>query len=219
VSGNADSPPRRGPAPTKHIDILWAAARLFAARGVAQTSTREIAAAASTTERTLFKHFGSKEGLVHAVIEEAVLPHLAPTSLDALRQVIESHGDDFAAWHAALLRSRADSLAQAPELTRLLLVEMLRDADLLRRFAEEWQPAVWAPLLQLFERLQREGRMAKDIPADRLARMFLSLNVGYLVSRFLLAPALAWDDAQEQQAIAALFAKGAAAAGMRGDPH
>ena len=211
MSAGAASSARRGPAPTKHIDILWAAARLFAERGVAQTSTREIAAAASTTERTLFKHFGTKEGLVHAVIEEAVLPHLAPTSLDALRHVIESHGDDFAAWHVALLQSRADSLAQAPELTRLLLVEMLRDSDLLRRFAEEWRPAVWTPLLQLFERLQREGRMSNKFSADCLARMFLSLNVGYLVSRFLLAPEVPWNDPQEQQAIASLFAKGAAA--------
>jgi len=213
VSAGTPAPARRGPAPTKHIDILWAAARLFAARGVAQTSTREIAAAASTTERTLFKHFGTKEGLVHAVIEKAVLPHLAPTSLDSLRQVIESHGDDFAAWHVALLQSRADSFAQAPELTRLLLAEMLRDPDLLQRFAQEWLPAVWTPLLQLFERLQREGRMSKEFPADCLVRMFLSLNVGYLLSRYLLAPELRWNDPREQQAIARLFAKGAAAKG------
>ena len=196
---------RRGPIPTKHIDILWAAARLFAARGVAQTSTREIAAAANSTERTLFKHFGTKEGLVHAVIQEAVLPHLAPTSLDALRRVIELHGDDFAAWHVALLQARADSLAHAPELTRLLLVEMLRDEDLLRRFANQWRPAVWEPLLQLFQRLQREGRLSRTFPVDSLVRMFLSLNVGYLVSRFLLAPDAGWNDRKEQQAIARFF--------------
>ena len=28
-------PQRRGPAPTKHVDILWTAARLFAGQGVA----------------------------------------------------------------------------------------------------------------------------------------------------------------------------------------
>ncbi|HYF06109.1 MAG TPA: helix-turn-helix domain-containing protein, partial [Acetobacteraceae bacterium] len=81
----AAGPARRGPAPTKHLDLLWAAARLFGSRGVAQTTTRDIAAEAGTTERTLFKHFGSKEGLVQAVISEAVVAHLAPTSLDALR--------------------------------------------------------------------------------------------------------------------------------------
>jgi AcrR family transcriptional regulator len=206
---------RRGPAPTKHIDILWAAARLFATKGVAQTSTREVAAAASTTERTLFKHFGSKDGLVKAVIDEAVLPHLAPTSLDALRKVIEKHGDDFAAWHMALLEARSDSLAQAPELTRLLLVEMLRDSALLQRFVDQWLPAVWQPLLALFERLQHEGKLAKSSRPDSQVRMFLSLNVGYLLGRHILAPDAAWDDAKERQAIAGLFMHGAAATRAR----
>jgi AcrR family transcriptional regulator len=105
------------------VDILWAAARLFGQRGVAQTSTREIAAAANTTERTLFKHFGSKDGLVQAVIGEAVLPHLAPTSLEALRQVIGTEAGNLAQWHTALLTGRAEALARAPELTRLLLVD------------------------------------------------------------------------------------------------
>ena len=202
-------PARRGPPPTKHIDILWAAARLFARKGVAQTSTREIAAEAQTTERTLFKHFGSKDGLVQAVIAEAVLPHLAPTSLEALRQAIDAHSADLATWHRALLEGRARALAEAPELTRLLLVELLRDEALRERFAAEWTQAVWQPLTGLFARLQREGRLARDLPADVLARMFLALNLGYLVGRFVLAPERAWDDAAEVAAIATFFARGA----------
>lgn len=200
-----------GPAPTKHVDILWAAARLFAEKGVAQTGTREIAAAASTTERTLFKHFGSKDGLAQAVIAEAVLPHLAPTSLDALRRVIESQGGDVEAWHVALLESRDAAIAQAPELTRLLLAEMLRDAGLLARFTAQWQPAVWQPLAGLFRHLQREGRLRRDVDADALVRMFLSLNLGYLVARHLLAPGLDWQPDRERRAIAAVFARGAGA--------
>jgi AcrR family transcriptional regulator len=207
---DARRPARRGPAPTKHLDVLWAAARLFSQRGVAQTSTREIAAAAQTTERTLFKHFGSKDGVVRAVISEAVVAHLAPTSLDALRQAIEAHGDDLATWHRALLTQRSAALAQAPELTRLLLAELLRDEALRLRFAATWTGAVWQPLLALLERLQRDGRVRRDIPAASLVRMFLSLNLGFLVGRHVLAPDLPWDDEAEVAAIAALFAAGTA---------
>jgi AcrR family transcriptional regulator len=201
--------PRRGPPPTKHIDILWAAARLFSRRGVAQTSTRDIAAEAQTTERTLFKHFGSKDGLVQAVIAEAVLPHLAPSSLEALRKVIAAHAGDFAAWHRALLRSRAQALAQAPELTRLLLVELLRDEVLRERFAQQWLQAVWQPLTALFTSLHREKRVAPDMPAATLARLFLSLNLGYLIGRFVLAADKPWNDEAEINAITQLFARGA----------
>lgn len=205
-------PARRGPAPTKHIDILWAAARLFGQRGVAQTSTRDIAAAAQTTERTLFKHFGSKDGLVQAVIAEAVLPHLAPTSLAALRRVIGADAHDLAAWHAALLTSRTQAMAAAPELARLLLVELLRDEALRERFAQQWQGAVWQPLTALFSALQRERRLARDLPVDTLVRIFLAMNLGYLVGRHVLAPAQAWDDAAEIEAIARFFVRGAGAA-------
>jgi AcrR family transcriptional regulator len=210
TSESAAPPIRRGPAPTKHLDVLWAAVGLFSRRGVAQTTTREIAAAAGTTERTLFKHFGSKEGLVHAVIAEAVVAHLAPLSLDALRQAIEAHDGDIEQWHAALLQARAQAAAQAPELTRLLLVELLRDQRLLDRFAQEWLAAVWQPLLALFRRLQCEDRLRRDLPAEALARMFLSLNIGLLVGRYVLAPQAAWDDRRDIAAVAAFFGRGAA---------
>jgi AcrR family transcriptional regulator len=182
---------------------------LFSERGVSQTSTRDIAAAANTTEKTLFKHFGSKEGLVQAVIAHAVVPHLAPSSLDALREAIEAHGDDLATWHAALLGGRDAAMAAGPELARVLLVELLRDDALRSRFTDAWMPAVWQPLHGLFERLQREGRLRRDISAAALARMFLSLNLGYLVGRHVLAPGADWNRADEIAAIAALFTRGA----------
>ena len=206
------SPKRRGPPATKQIDILWTAARLFAARGVAHTSTREIAAQANTTERTLFKHYESKEGLLRAVIAQAVLPQLAPNSLDALRSAIESGKRDaaasFANWHRALLKARADSAAGAPELTRLLCVELLRDEAVRAGFAAQWQAAAWQPLVTLFTQLQANGQVRGDITAERLARLFLSVNLGYLIGRFVLAPELAWDEEADLHAASEVFLRG-----------
>ena len=72
--------PRRGPAPTKHIDILWSAAKLFAHQGVAQTTTRQIAADAATTERTHqhrlgVEHPGFQVHLLAALGQHAALHH------------------------------------------------------------------------------------------------------------------------------------------------
>lgn len=189
----------------RSAEILWAAAQLFARRGIAAATTREIAAAAHTTERTLFKHFGSKDGLVRAVLEEAVLSHLAPLSLAGLTQAIAAFGGDLQAWHRALLASRLKDLSTAPELTRLLLVELLRDPAMREAFAAQWQAAAWQPLVQLFETLQTGGRVRRDISPQRLARHFLSLNLGYLLGRLVLAPGVAWDDAEEIAAIARAF--------------
>lgn len=213
LTNPADEAPRRGPPARKHLDVLWAAARLFARQGVGQTTTREIAAAAATTERTLFKHFGSKEGLVRAVIDEAVLAHLAPQSLEGLRRAIGACGDDLRAWHRALLHQRLRAWREAPELTRLLLVELLRDEALRADFAARWRAAAWEPMTGLLAGLQREGRLDATRPPAVLARLLLSLNLGYLVARVVLAPGAAWDDEAEIEAIAALFSRGAAPAG------
>ncbi len=202
-------PKRRGFAPTKHIDILWAAVKLFGKQGVAQTSTREIAAMAKTTERTLFQHYKSKDGLVQAVIAQAVLPHLAPTSLDGLRALIAAHSGDLRSWHATLLRQRSLAMAESPELARLLLIELLRDAELRHRFGRQWLEAAWEPLTSLFKTLQLEGKMSAQVAPETLTRLFMSLNLGYLAGRHLLAPEQVWDDDAEIDAITLMFSHGA----------
>ena len=97
-----------------------------------------------------------------------------------------------------------------PRIAHRLLVEILRDESLRSRFAERWNGAFWRPVCALFKRLQRDGKLRSDLPVDALARMFLSLNLGFLIGRFVLAPALHWNEAQEIDAIVQLFAAGAA---------
>lgn len=205
----SDPAPRGRPrSDALHAEILWAAAQLFSTQGIGGTTTRQVAAQAQTTERTLFKHFGSKEGLAQAVISEAVLPHLAPASLAGLAEAIAAYGGDLVAWHRALLRARLTALQTAPELTRLLLVELVRDEGLRGRFAAQWKPAVWGPLVALFDRLQQHGSLRSDVAAEALARRFLALNIGFLVSRLVLAPDLALDDEEEIASIAQVFFEG-----------
>lgn len=195
-----------------HAEILWAAAQLFSAQGIDRTTTRQVAAHAQTTERTLFKHFGSKEGLAQAVIAEAVLPHLAPASLAGLTEAIAAYGGNLLAWHQALLAARLAALQAAPELTRLLLIELVRDEVLRARFAAQWQPAVWGPLVALFGGLQQQGLLRSDIAAEMAVRRFLALNIGFLVSRLVLAPGLELDDDAEITAIAQVFFAGMSSA-------
>ena len=211
----------RGRAPSQPLRhaMLWAAARLFAARGVAGASTREIAAAAGTTERTLFKHFGSKEALLREVMDGAVLGHLAPASLDDLREAIEACDGDLAAWHAALLKTRLEAMRAAPELTRLLLVEVLRDEAARARFLEPWYRAAWQPLLALFARLQEDDRVRRDVEPRILASQFLATNIGFLMSRLLAGPPGTQADAARDAAdaadiagLVALFQQGVAPA-------
>jgi AcrR family transcriptional regulator len=67
--------------------ILASALDLFSSKGFASTTTREIAAAANVNELTLFRNFGSKDGLLGSAIEstlnvEGIASDIPPISGD-----------------------------------------------------------------------------------------------------------------------------------------
>ncbi len=54
----------------KQIKILNAALQLFAEEGYRSTSTSKVAKRAGVSEGLIFRHFGNKEGLLQAIIQE-----------------------------------------------------------------------------------------------------------------------------------------------------
>jgi AcrR family transcriptional regulator len=59
----------QAPTAGTHERILDAAFSLFCERGIEASTTREIAQRAEVNEVTVFRHFGSKEGLVAAILD------------------------------------------------------------------------------------------------------------------------------------------------------
>jgi AcrR family transcriptional regulator len=72
--------PRANPRPLRRAaadEILFVAARLFARKGFAATSTREIADAAGLRQPSLFHHYPSKEAILEALLDQALGDSLA----------------------------------------------------------------------------------------------------------------------------------------------
>ncbi len=63
---------------SSHDRILAAAKRLFASQGYEATSTMAVARLAGTSESQMMKHFGSKEGLLEAILDEGWKSMAAP---------------------------------------------------------------------------------------------------------------------------------------------
>ncbi|MGY5052853.1 TetR/AcrR family transcriptional regulator [Streptomyces sp. 900105755] len=86
--------PRRGRPPVsdrqrqrQRLDISRHAVRLFAAHGVAATSGEQIARAAGVSERTLWRHFPSKESCVEPLLTQSIAAfrtvlHAWPSGVD-----------------------------------------------------------------------------------------------------------------------------------------
>jgi AcrR family transcriptional regulator len=186
--------PGRKPSPEKREAILDAALKLFAGRGVDATTTR-----------TLFKHFGSKDRLVQAVIERISIDMVRQTGFRRLEERSPMSAAEFAAWHRDFLRERIVTAARSPQNYRVLFRELFRDDAFRESYRERWMQGVFEPMVRQLGAMQRAGRISSTRSPAALAAAHYSLNIGYLVTRFVLAPANDWQTERDVEIISSLF--------------
>lgn len=119
------------PSPQTRERILDVAEALFAARGFAGTSMREIAGAADLTAASLYNHFEGKEALYAAVLERGIRPLV----LLMQGRAAQEDDDDNA---AALVGEVMEHLRTRPHLPRLIQLEVLTGSEHLVRLARDW---------------------------------------------------------------------------------
>ena len=167
----------RDPAGTRRL-VLDAAERLFAERGFAGTSIRDIAQASGVSHPLIQHHFATKEGLYRSV----------------LRRCADEYGERFPEAKSEVDRP-VDLRA---EMTRLFgfvrdhprLMRMVGWARLEGRvdlFSEKDHKPRDA-MIRRIEAAQRAGSVRDDIPAPVLATMLEALLFSYLENR-PIAPA------------------------------
>ena len=107
--------------------LLDVAARLFGRGGIEATSLRAIASEAQVTPAMLHYYFGDKARVTQALIEERLLPAIAP-----LRAQLEQAGDDPRALVETFARGIGDIVARHPWLPPLWVREVLCEGGVLR---------------------------------------------------------------------------------------
>ncbi len=155
-----DIPPRR---PGRRSDaeaertretVAEAALSVFAERGFAGASLRDIAAEAGTAHGLIRHHFGSKEGVWRAAVDQAIRRILADISPH-----IESADDpaaDPVEIGRAAVRQQLDTMRRHPEIVRLIMHEGVTPSPQLTYALDRFVP-VGESMRPLFERLQAAG--------------------------------------------------------------
>jgi TetR/AcrR family transcriptional regulator len=200
------------PATLKEAAILEAATRLFGAKGYEATHTAEIATAAGVTERTLFRYFPSKEKLYRRVVLPELLVAALPRELADVGVLFGTDADCFVDWHKRVLTLRVAVGRQAAPQFRLLIARLLSDEPLRGKVIPFWRENVLKPLLGTMRRFQQRGELRSDVRPEVLARAVISLNLGYIFARALLAPDAKWNDEAEVAATVDLMLHGAGVA-------
>jgi AcrR family transcriptional regulator len=124
-------PSPAAPATQTRERILDVAEALFAERGFAGTSVRDIASAAGLTAASLYNHFEGKEALYDAVLERGIRPLVLLMQTRA--------GRDAAGESApALVGEVMDHMRRHPHLPRLIQHEALTGGAHVIRLARDW---------------------------------------------------------------------------------
>ena len=166
--------PAAGPTRERILDV---SELLFAERGLAGTSVRDISARVGVTPGSLYNHFSGKQALYEAVLERGLRPlldlleSLAPRELgpDAIDGIV-----------AAIM----EHLASRPHLPRLVFHEACSGGEHLSQLARRWiRPLVF----------QAERELKRD-PHTRLAEddlpSVIAAWIHLVFGHFAMAPLL-----------------------------
>ena len=155
-----------GEGPGSRERLLAAAAGLFADRGYAATSVREICEAAGVTKPTLYYYFGSKGGLARALLGDA-----AENLLAGLEGVASAPGAPREKLKA-MARLIFERSSEAPQTCRFFYASFLGPREAVAAYDFD---AVIPRIITLTARVFREGLQAGGGPASdcELAAMIL----------------------------------------------
>jgi TetR/AcrR family transcriptional repressor of mexJK operon len=144
--------------------ILEAATTLFLRKGYLGTSMDEIAALASVSKQTVYKHFADKERLFSEIVVSAVKEASDPVHAEVID--LKESGDVEADLRDLARRQLA--LVMQPrlmQLRRLVIGEAGRFPELGRTFYEQGAQRTVRALAAAFERLAERGILQLDDPA------------------------------------------------------
>ncbi|MFD0693262.1 TetR/AcrR family transcriptional regulator [Paenibacillus sp. GCM10027628] len=155
---------------SSHDKLLLAAIDLIAEKGYSQVSTMEIAAAAGLSEKTLFRHFGSKQNLLETAFDRY---HYAEEmrKLFSEKLVWELHTDLMLVsrtYHEIMNRNR-----------KMILISMKEQGHLpgFRERTQKHPQQLLEFLTNYFTVMSEQGKMIRTNP-ELQAFSFMMMNYG-----------------------------------------
>jgi len=173
---NSVLPRRKGELTAERI--LDAAEDLFAERGYAGTTIRDVSAAVGIRNPSLYNHFPSKDALYAAVLERGISPVLAALSAvgaAGAAGTLQNPGE--------LVETMMAQLAERPKLPRLIQHEMLAGGERLSPMLRAWI----TPIFEQADHVAESGPAALRWEPEQLRLLVLAMY-NIMVGYFTIAP-------------------------------
>lgn len=160
--------------------LLQAAVQLFIAQGVTETTTKQIADLAEVNEVTLFRNFGSKYGLLLAMMEDPQMLQQLGMALGKRQTQMESASQSLKNYATVHLHA----LEQIQEFVRSLIGEAAHYPIENRRALGRSLSQANRYTAQYLAAVMRNEQLQTRMTTDKLATLLNSLLLGYAVLEF-----------------------------------
>jgi AcrR family transcriptional regulator len=162
--------------------LLDSAEELFADQGFAATPLRRIAESAGVNPAMVHYYFGSKTGLLRAVLDRALAP--MAEALADMREEPEANLTKVA-------QMMFEMAGRHPAMPRLIVREvMLSGGETQQLFIEHYAPRLGGALPGLVRRAQTQGLVSESLDPGVVTLMLLSLSMFPFVARAIAEPQL-----------------------------
>lgn len=166
-----ESPPRwQRRADERPQELLDAALEVFVERGFAAARLDEVAKRAGVSKGTVYLYFSSKEDLLKALVESAIVPELE--NVEALAR---EHAGSSRELLIAMVKAMWRSIALSPlsGIPKLMLAEAGNFPDLARYFLDAVIQRHWAVMRKVMEEGMERGEFRR-LPSDLAVRIFIA---------------------------------------------
>jgi AcrR family transcriptional regulator len=187
----------------RKMQIINAAAHLFAEKGFHRTTTRDIAKEADVSEGTLYNYFKSKDDLLLDIMD---MLDDVPSETDRFDQVVSEDAWEFL---ITMMKGRREMIDQYHPMLQSVLSEILVNPELRQRYYNEQISPGINLISQRLQELLDNGQF-RIINVPYTARMLVALMLGLYVLEVLGDPLIQsqWDELS--RVIASLVIDGAA---------
>lgn len=167
--------------------ILDQAEVLFASRGFAGTSVRDIATSAGLTPASLYNHFSNKDALYRSVLARGVQP-----LIERLGELATS--DDLSESGHRIIEGIMDHLAEHSHLPRLVALEAATGGEHLSELARDWiRPLIDQGTATIEDEWNKGNSVWSPEEAPFAITAWLHLIFGYFAMAPLLQEVLGRD--------------------------
>ncbi len=188
---------------SKEEAILNSAIKLFSQYGYTGTTTYAIAQDANTTEKTLFKYFGTKQELYNRA--------LYPAILSIIKNKIEKNQEKELGIYGMLknlFQEKLQLVNENPDLLKLTVHEFLMNSEMRSTFAKIFNTAYWPEMLEQVQLSDENQKKYGTILKGGLTRAMVALLLAYTIDKTYVRPDEAFEDDKEIEFMLALLFNG-----------